>query len=241
MDAVGEIQRRGAARQQNHVALGGEHKHLFGHEIALYRSDDILDILGVALALKHLANPRKALVEIAARSASAELILPVRGDTVFSRLMHFPRSYLNLKRYALLADNGCVQGLIHIRLGGRDIVLESVWNRAEHIVDNAEAVIAVNDRLDYYSDGIDIVNFIEGLTADVHLAVYSVDALYSALDLAAGDKRVDALLYLLDYALEKLLARRALRVEIIVYFLIGNRVKADNSPVLKLLFYRSDT
>ena len=108
-------------------------------------------------------------------------------------------------------------------------------------MDNAETVIAVNDRLDYYSDGIDIVNFIERFTADVHLSVYSVDALYSALDLAAGDKRVDALLYLLDYALEKLLARRALRVEIIVYFLIGDRIKADNSPVLKLLFYRSDT
>ena len=108
-------------------------------------------------------------------------------------------------------------------------------------MDNAEAVIAIDNRLDYYSDGVDIINLIKGLAADIHFAVDSVDALDSALDLAAGDKRIDALLYFLDYAVEELLARRALRVEIVLDLFIRDGVEADNGSVLKLLFYRSDT
>ena len=155
--------------------------------------------------------------------------------------MHFPGSYLNLEGYSLFADNGGMQGLIHIRLRGRDIIFEAVRDRAEHIVDNAEAVIAIDNRLDYYSDGVDIINLIKGLASDIHFAVDSMDALDSALDLAAGDERIDALLYFLDYAVEELLARRALRVEIVLDLFIRDGVEADNGSVLKLLFYRSDT
>ena len=241
VNGIGEVDNGRAYGQVYNIALGSEHKHLFGDEVALYRSDDILDILGIALTLEHLANPREALIEVAARGAAAELILPVRGDTVFSRLMHFPGSYLNLEWYSLFADNGGMQGLIHIRLRGRDIIFEAVRDWAEHIVDNAEAVIAIDNRLDYYSDGVDIINLIKGLASDIHFAVDSVDALDSALDLAAGDERIDALLYFLDYAVEELLARCALRVEIVLDLFIRDGVEADNGSVLKLLFYRSDT
>ena len=108
-------------------------------------------------------------------------------------------------------------------------------------MDNAETVIAIDNRLDYYSDGVDIIDLIKGLAADIHFAVDSVDALDPALDLAAGDERIDALLYFLDYAVEELLARRALRVEIVLDLFIRDGVEADNGSVLKLLFYRSDT
>ena len=53
----------------------------------------------------------------------------------------------HLEGDALLADDGGVQRLIEIGLWGGNIILKPVGDGAEHIVNNAEDVVAVVDRV----------------------------------------------------------------------------------------------
>ena len=51
--------------------------------------------------------------------------------------MHLPRPDLDLKGDSLLVNNGSVQRLVHIGLGGGNIILEPVGDGLEQVVDDA--------------------------------------------------------------------------------------------------------
>jgi hypothetical protein len=97
--------------------------------------------------------------------------------------MHIPCAYLYFKRDTFLAENSSVQRLIHIVLRGGDIVLESVRQRLEHIVDKSEDVIALGDSGNDNSYGVLIVYLVDILVVYEYLTVDAVDTLYSSVDL----------------------------------------------------------
>ena len=82
------------------------------------------------------------------------------GNAVFGGVVHLPGTDLNLEGDALLADNRCVQRLIHIGLRGGDIVFETVRQRAVHVVDDAQHIVAVVYSVDNNADRVDVINLV---------------------------------------------------------------------------------
>ena len=140
---------------------------------------------------------------------NSEFVFPVRRNTEFGRAVHFPGSYLNLKRYALLAYDRCMKRLIHIWLRSRDIVLKSARQGSEHIVNYAEAVIAIYNAVNYYTYGVDVVYFCKIFVLHIHFAVNAVYALYSALNSRLFYNARDSLAYLIFHRLQKIKTRFA--------------------------------
>ena len=127
MYRVSHIYDRRARGQIFDIALGSEYVDLVLWEVILYRLDDLGLIVYLALLLEHLSDPCQVLVEAVLPVASElELILPVSRDTVLGGMVHLIGAYLHLKGYTVAVEYGGMQTLIHIRLGGRYIILEAV-------------------------------------------------------------------------------------------------------------------
>ncbi|MPN32861.1 hypothetical protein SDC9_180344 [bioreactor metagenome] len=100
--------------------------------------------------------------------------------------MHIPGANLRFERNAFLIEHGGVQRLIHVLLRGGNIVLEAVWNRAEHIVDNAQNVIALDDRIYDDAHRVNIENLVKGTALNIYLPVDAVDALDASFNVGIG-------------------------------------------------------
>ena len=135
MNGVRKIDDGRAHRQILHISLGGEDEHVVRREVGLDGAQDVLRVVRVLLVLQHVADPGQLVVE-RILAVDARLVLPVGGDAELGGVVHLPGADLDFKGDALLVDDGGVQGLIHVGLGGRDIVLEAIGNWLEQIVDN---------------------------------------------------------------------------------------------------------
>ena len=122
VDAVSKVDGRGAGGEIDDIALGGEHEHLISEHIHLQGMDKLLGV-GALLIFQQPAHP--FIVVLVALALAVLLIFPVGGDTVFGDLVHLPGADLHLEGDAVVAHHGGVEGLVHIGLGGADIVLES--------------------------------------------------------------------------------------------------------------------
>lgn len=150
MDAVSKVDRRRTGGEVYNIALRGEHKDLVGKEVDLHVMEEVLRV-GLLLALKESAYPRELVLIPRAHDgvrALAHLILPVRGNAVLGGVVHVPGAYLHLEGDALGADDRGVHALVHIGLRRGYIVLEAPRHGLEHIMDDAEDVIAVGYRID---------------------------------------------------------------------------------------------
>ena len=162
------------------------------------------------------------------------LILPVGGHAVFRRLVHGPGADLHLEGDPLPANDGGVQGLVHVGLGGADIVLESAQHRLEHVVDAAQHIVALRDVVHDDPESIQVKNLIQCLVLGEHLAVDGIGVLHPAVDLAA-----DALFphplgdALLDGGQELLMGRGPGR-QLVLDLLIAYRVQVAQGQVLQL-------
>ena len=149
----------------------------------------------------------------------------MRRNAVFRGVVHLPRADLHLKRDAFLADDGRVQRLVHVLLRRGDIILKAVRQRREHVVHNAEHVVAVDDRVNDDAQGEHVVDLVEALALNEHLAVNAVDALDAPLDVDAGNQRLHAAADQLLRALYELLAPGAARLEVLLDLMVGDRVE----------------
>ena len=234
VDMVCEIQHRSTGGERNNVALRSEHEHLVRGEVGLYCVSDGFYIVCLLLALKELPYPVEALLA-GYVAGYARLVLPVSRNAVLRGIVHFHRAYLHLERDTLAPDNCGVQRLIAVRLRSSDIVLEAVRNRPEHIVDNAEHVVALDDRLHYNANRVNVVYLVEALVLHIHLLVYAVDRLYPALDdgfrLDIRNALPDALFNAVDECVALLFVEGYLLLD----FLTAVGVEIVDSDILHLL------
>ena len=186
VDGVGKVDAVCSRRQVDDVALRGEGKDLLRQQVALQIVEQVAGILADALVFQQLADPCQPLVQFIV-ALEALLILPVGGNAVLGLLVHGAGAYLHLKGDALVADDGGVEALVAVGLGGGDIVLEAVGQRVVHIVDEAQGAVALSQGVQDDAHRVDVVNFIEGLVLHDGLAVDAVDALDSPLDGRALD------------------------------------------------------
>ena len=105
----------------------------------------------------------------------------------------------------------------------------------------SEAVVAVDNVVNYNSDGIDVVNFVKALALHIHLAVNSVNALDSAGNTAVGHNLLDPVADLLLNTVKVLFSLGLLMLKLFLNFLVGNGIKVTDRQILKLFLYASDT
>ena len=142
MNAIREVERRRAARKCEHVALRRERVHLVGIEIDLQRVEKDVRIFDLVLPLHELTQPKKTLV-VRMRADASFLVLPVRGDALLRDEVHLFRADLHFERLSFLRDDRRMQRLIEVRLRHGDVVLDSSRDRSPHLMNDAEACVAV--------------------------------------------------------------------------------------------------
>ena len=148
--------------------------------------------------------------------------------------MHLPGADLHLEGDALPADDGGVEGLVHVGLGGADIVLEPAQHRLEHVVDAAQNVVALGDVVHDDTEGVQVVDFVQCLVLGEHLAVDGVGVLHPAVDGAVDALLGKALLDAVLDARQKLLVGGGAHGHLVLDLLVAHGVQIAQGQVLQL-------
>jgi len=231
VDVIGKVDGRGAGRQVDHVAVGGEHKHLVGEHVYLQGVDEVLRV-GALLILQQAAHP--LIAALVAAALSVLLVLPVGGDAVFRHLVHLLGANLYLKGDAALAHHRGVQALVQIGLGGADIVLEPAQNGLEQVVNDAQHVIAVRHRVHDDTEGEQVEHVVQTLVLGVHLAVDGIGVLHAAIHIAVDIGLVQALGDLVVDGGHKAVVFRGLLVQRVHDLPVADGVQVFQGQVLQL-------
>ena len=193
--------------------------------------------VGLLLALKEPAYPRELVLIPRAHDgigALAHLILPVRGDAVLGGVVHVPGTYLHLEGDALGADDRRVYALVHVGLRRGYIVLEAPRHGLEHIMDDAEDVIAVGYRIDDDAESAEVEDAVYVKVLGIHLAVDAVNVLDAGEDSCLHALGVEPRLYLALDVVHEGFEFIHLRVQRVGYLLIALRVKVLERQILQL-------
>src|SRR5215213_6361755 len=186
VDRVREVERRRAGGEVLHLALRREDEDLVLEEVDLQRLQELLRLL-LALGLEQLAQPRHLLpLRVLVRPRRGFLVEHVRCHAVLGQLVHVRGPDLDLERPALGPDHGRVQGLVEVRLRGRNEVLEPARQRLPDRVDDADRAVAVLDRVHDHAHGGEVVDLVELAALLGHLRIDRVEVLGPA-----GDRRLD--------------------------------------------------
>ncbi len=208
---IGEVDRRGPARQRDQLALRREAEHLVVEQFELGVLEELLRIGAVRQQLDGSAQPGIGLRfarQHLGRRPGAVLVQRMRGDAVFGDLVHLLGADLQLDALLPGPDHGRVDRAVVVLLGRRDVVLEAARHHRPGGVDDAERLIAVGHRLHDHAEADDVGELLEADRLALHLAPDRIGPLAPAADLG-GDAAVGELLgqLLLDLADQPLVAR----------------------------------
>ena len=239
MNGIGKINYGRALRQADNVTARSKNEDLLRSNIRLDRLDDILHILGFLLRFQQLSDPGKTLIQ-RILALHADLILPVGSHAVFRRVVHIPGTDLHLERNALLIQDGGVQRLVHILLGGGNIVLEPVWYWTQHIMDDAKDIVAFQHGIHNDAHRVYVVNLIKRASLDIHFAVDAVNAFYPPVNLRGDMLFLQACLDPLDNVAEKRFPVLFAQGQLLLDLVIGHRIKMLQGEILQLLLDAAD-
>src|SRR6266508_970613 len=202
VNRVGEIDRRGAARQRFHETLRREGVHLLGVQLHLEVLDELLWIGHFLLHVEELPHPLEIPL-VALIADAAFLVFPVRGDALFRHAVHFNGADLDLERHAVLADHRGVQRLVPVRPRHRDEVLDAARHRRPRLVNDAEHAVAFLHALGDDPQRDEVVYLFELDLLALQLLADAPQPLDAAVNghhrhLGLGELRGDGLLELLD-------------------------------------------
>ena len=145
MDGVGEVDRRGAARQGDQVALGREAEHLVLEHLELGVLEEILGPGRVLEDVQQLADPA---ILLALGDPGALLVGPVRRHAELGQLVHVAGADLHLDLAPLRPDDRGVQRAVAVGLGRADEVLEAPGQHVVGAVDDAQGRVAGRHAVD---------------------------------------------------------------------------------------------
>ena len=127
--------------------------------------------------------------------------------------------------------------LIHISLRRGNIVLKSVWDRSEHIVDYTKYVIALSNCIDDNSYGIAIIYLVYLLAVTIYLFIDTIIAFNSTLDKGNRVKILfKPVMYLVLDVFNKLFTAALSELHLLVYLGISIWIKIIKSKIFKLIF-----
>ena len=205
VDRVGEVDRRGAARQRQDAAHRREDVDRVREQVDL----DVLEELGrvarLVLDVQQRLQPHRAQALRLGRGLAglvARLVQPVRGDALLGHRVHRLGAHLELHRRAQRADQRRVQRLVAVGLGDRDVVLEAPGHRLVELVQHAQRPVAVVDAGDDDAEAEDVVDLCEALALVAHLAVDRIQRLLAPADLHLHARAREGLVHVLLDALD---------------------------------------
>ncbi len=184
MDRIGEIDRRGAARQGDQVALRGEGEDLVLEHLELGVLEKFLGIDGMFEDFEQFAQPAVLPTVDAARLL---LVDPVRGDAELGHLMHVAGADLDLDALPLGPDHAGMERTVIVRLRRRDVVFEAAGDDVIGGMDDPQRVIAIADPVDQHAEGHHVGQLLERDVLALHLAPDRIGRFF-----AAGDARRQA-------------------------------------------------
>ena len=159
------------------------------------------------------------------------------GDAVLGDAVHFLGADLHLegKGHFPPAHHRGVQGLVHVGLGDRDIVLEAAGHLVPKGMDDAQHQVALGHRVHDHADGDQVIDLVEGLVADHHFVVDGIQVLGPPVDgeMQLGLPQLFGQGFL-DLA-DALLPLRPLHAHLAGDFLVALGVDVAQGKVLQLL------
>ncbi len=174
---IGEVDRRGPARQRDEVSLGREAEHLVLEHLELGVLEELLRPRGVLEDVEELAQPA---VLLAVLAALALLVDPVRRHAELGHVVHLAGADLHLDALPLGSDHAGVERAVVVGLGRRDVVLEAAGDDRILGVDDAEALVALLGRLDDDAERHDVRQLLEADVLALHLEPDRVGGLLAA-------------------------------------------------------------
>ena len=162
VDAVGEVERRRARGQVEHVALGRIDEDLVVEDVGLDALHELVGAGEVALPVEELAQPGDALLVLAAVAASLCSASERRRRTRRRGACRACGSGFRAARPPTRHDGG-VQRLVHAVFRVGDVVVELARDGAPERVDDAERVVAVGHGVDEDAEGKEVVDLVERL------------------------------------------------------------------------------
>src|SRR6266550_1611049 len=93
----------------------------------------------------------------------------MRGDSVLRGAVHLTRADLDLEQLSIGSEHSRVKRLIAVRLRLRDVVLNALLQRRELVVNYAQRVVAIWNRVDEDADGQQVVDLLVRLVPFLHL------------------------------------------------------------------------
>src|SRR5450432_1207813 len=160
VNGVSEIDRRGVARQHQHLAARRKGVDLFGVQVHFQGGHELAWVLYVALPFHQVPQPRDALI-VGGRPFAAFFVLPVRGDSLFGDAVHFLGANLHFERLPMGPDHGSMQRLVEVGPRDGDEVLDAARDGAPLVVDHSQRGVAILHRIGENAQGHQVVNLID--------------------------------------------------------------------------------
>ncbi len=181
--AVGEIQRRGALRQVDGMAVRGEHVDPVRLDVDAQLLGQPADVAQFFVPFEHLAQPGDLLLVVAGGGLEVgALVTPVRADAQLGFLVHGMGADLHFQHLAVGADHRGVQRAVAVLLGVGDVVVELLGNVPPEGVHDAQRGVAVADFRDQHAHRTDVVDLAELQALALHLPPDRIDVLGAPAD-----------------------------------------------------------
>ena len=182
MNAVSKINGNRSLGKVDDITPRREDKDFIGKCVELQGIDKFFGIARI-LPFQKIAQPPHFFIKfILSGIGIAFLVPPVCSDTVFGYAMHLPCTYLYFHRLPAGPDDRRMQRLVIIGLRHGNVIFETVWQRLPQTVHDAEDTIAVLDRIDNDTDGIQVVYLTEVPVIFFHFFINTVKMFGPAID-----------------------------------------------------------
>src|SRR5688572_26794991 len=183
-----EVDRRRTLRQLDDVARRSEHEDLVLIEIELQKLQELVGSFRIELQLEHLPEPVKRAVELVG-VLRVLLESPVSSDAVLRGTVHLASADLNLEELLPGSEDRRVQRLVSIRLRLPDVILDALLERRELLVNHAERVITIGNRVHQNADRHEVIDLLIRLVPLRHLLVDRPEVLRPARYLDVRNRR----------------------------------------------------
>jgi len=183
VDAESEIQGRGSGGQGDHPAPGRKDVHFLGDQVDFQLLEEFLRVALLLEELDHFPQPVQPPVFLDQGLGVLVLIAPVGGDPVFGQGVHLGRPDLDLEAALVFGQDGRVESLVQVGLGHGDEIAEAAGDGRPALMDEAEDLVAVPDRIGDDPESQVIIDLAEIDLLRFHLLPDAVRPLDPALDL----------------------------------------------------------
>ena len=143
VDMVGKIDRGGTLRQVDDIAARGEDIDAVLEYVRLHAVHELRRVGDFLAPIHQPAQRVDALLVAFVDAAAFFFVAPVRGDAIFGVLVHLGGADLHLERFSIVINDGGMQGLVIIVLGGGDVIVKFVRDGPPVGVDDPQGGVTV--------------------------------------------------------------------------------------------------